>query len=68
MLDGLEYYAKFDYCECDKPAIVLDVDKGCRRCGLPIDFSTPVPGEPERVADGAEGGYNSFEQPEYELT
>ena len=31
------------YCTCDSPLIDVEHDAGCRRCGLPVDFTAPAP-------------------------
>ena len=33
------------YCRCDAPVMDVEHDAGCRRCGLPVDF-TPRLGDP----------------------
>lgn len=40
------------YCECEAPVIDVDRDAGCRRCGLPVDFTPAWHNEPWRVAGG----------------
>lgn len=39
-----------DYCQCDQP--VIDHDDACRRCGLPVNYATPV-GWVVPMADGS---------------
>lgn len=29
------------YCQCETPVMDIDHDAGCRRCGLPVDFTPP---------------------------
>lgn len=36
------------YCSCETPIIDWDHDAGCRRCGLPVDFS-PTASEEDRL-------------------
>lgn len=43
------------YCECETPVVDVDHDAGCRRCGLPVNFSPPCPGCGRR--DPGEPGY-----------
>lgn len=42
------------YCACDTPAMDVAHDAGCRRCGLPVDFS-PKEGRMETSAEFAPG-------------
>lgn len=30
------------YCKCETPVMDVEADAGCRRCGLPVDFSPKV--------------------------
>jgi len=42
------------YCQCESPIMDVEHDAGCRRCGLPVDFS---PRPPEVCPGcGGEGG------------
>jgi hypothetical protein len=36
------------YCGCESPIIDIDHDEGCRRCGLPVNFSPTLK---QRVAE-----------------
>lgn len=31
------------YCRCERPLVDVDHDAGCRRCGLPVNFSPDGP-------------------------
>ena len=31
------------YCTCETPIMDIDHDAGCRRCGLPVDFTPRQP-------------------------
>jgi hypothetical protein len=31
--------ARLGYCDCETPVMDIDHDAGCRRCGLPVDFT-----------------------------
>lgn len=37
----------FMYCSCEAPIFDAEHDAGCRRCGLPIDFTPQDPDEVE---------------------
>jgi hypothetical protein len=42
------------YCTCESPVIDIEHDVGCRRCGLPVDFS------PRPADDDLAGGRNTI--------
>ncbi len=40
------------YCLCEAPAIEVEHDAGCRRCGLPVNFAPPAPNlTPDQIAE-----------------
>lgn len=39
------------YCTCETPIMDPQHDAGCRRCGLPVDFSPAPPASPGETAE-----------------
>jgi hypothetical protein len=39
------------YCNCETPVMDIEVDAGCRRCGLPVNFAPECEGHPSGPFD-----------------
>ena len=43
------------YCQCETPIMDIEYDAGCRRCGLPVDFTPADPADGLSAEDFAAG-------------